>query len=185
MANILPIEQMAEMSRTLTQARIENWLGHEFGSWRWWVLLALLVLPWFVWYKSADRKRLPEIVLFGLVVMVFTITLDELGFELSLWSYPVDVIPIFPRLTSVDYSVVPVVFMLIYQFFPDWKGFFQALVAVAAVFSFVVEPVIVKLGFYVLIKWTYWASFIIYIPMGLLARWITRQFADAERRARG
>ncbi|MDR3563707.1 MAG: hypothetical protein P4N59_20050 [Negativicutes bacterium] len=178
-------EQLAEMAQLLTQARIENWLGESLGTWRWWVLLALLFVPWFVWAKLADRKNLLELALFGMLIMVNSITLDELGFVLSLWHYPVDVIPVFPRLTSVDYTAVPIVFMLIYQYFPTWKSFFWALTIVAALFSFVVEPLIAKLGFYVLVKWMYWYSFIIYIIMGLLSRWLTKLFADITRRANG
>jgi len=183
MANRLSVEQLAEMAKELTQARIENWLGHEFGSWRWWVLLALLTVPWFIWYKLADKKKLPELSLFGLIIMVFTITLDEFGYELILWSYPAEVIPIFPRLTAIDYTVVPIFYMLIYQYFPTWKSFYWALGAMSILFSFVVEPIIVKLGFYMLIKWLYWYSFIIYIIMGLLARWITRIFVDITQKA--
>lgn len=172
MATYPSAEQVAEMRRLVTQARTEHWLGEDCGSWRWWVLLVLLIAPWFVWYKLADNKKLPELVMFGLIVMVFSITLDELGFMLGLWNYPVDVVPMFSRLISVDYTVVPIVFMLTYQYFPTWKRFFWALVAVSAVFSFIVEPIIVYLGFYVILKWLYWYSFIIYIVMGLLSRWL-------------
>lgn len=183
MANHPSDEQLAEMVRLLTQGRIENWLDHGLGSWRWWVLAVLLVAPWFIWVKLADKKKIHELALFGLIIMVFTITLDELGFVLSLWNYPVEIIPMFPRLTSIDYTVVPIFYTLIYQYFSTWKSFFWALVALAALFSFVAEPIIVKLGFYVLIKWAYWASFLIYIPMGLVSRWITRIFIDVTHKA--
>jgi hypothetical protein len=178
MQNYPSNEQLAEMTRLLTQGRIENWLGEGLGSWRWWVLAALLNVPWFIWAKLVDKKQLHELALFGMIVMVYTITLDELGFVLSLWYYPVEVIAMFPRLTSVDYTVVPIFFMLIYQYFPSWKSFFWVLVAVAGVFSFVIEPIIVKLGFYVIIKWMYPYSFIIYIIMGLASRWMTKFFVD-------
>ena len=92
------IEQLGEMMKELTHGTIENWLAHGLGTWRWWVLLGLLIVPWFGWYKIADKKQLDELTLFGLVVMVFTITLDEFGFVLALWTYPVDVIPDIPDL---------------------------------------------------------------------------------------
>jgi len=181
--NYVSAEQLAEMMRLITQARIEYWLRDVFGSWRWWVLLLLFIAPWVVWYKLADKKKLPELALFGLMVMVSTITLDELGFALSLWSYPADVIPIFPRLTSVDYTVLPISFTLTYQYFPTWKSFFWALVVISGVFSFVVEPIIAYLGFYVVIKWFYWYSFILYIATTLLLRWIARKFFDIAQRS--
>ncbi|MDR3589147.1 MAG: hypothetical protein P4N41_05750 [Negativicutes bacterium] len=182
MQNYPSVEQLAEMTRLLTQARIENWLMEGLGSWRWWVLAVLLIVPWAIWAKLLDKKKLLELALFGMFIMVDSITLDELGFELCLWNYPVDVLPVFPRLSSVDYTVVPIVFMLAYQYFSNWKSFFWALVTVSAVFSFVCEPFIAKLGFYVLIKWWYPYSFVIYIIMGLVSRWLVKVFADITRK---
>ena len=181
MQNYPSIEQLAEMTRILTEARIENWLRTGVGSWRWWVLLMLLIVPWFIWVKLVDKKKLLELAFFGMIIMVYSITLDELGFVLSMWCYPVDVIPVFPRLSSVDYTVLPIIFMLIYQYFPTWKSFFWALVGVSAIFTFVIEPIIVKLGFYVLIKWMYHYSFVIYIFMGLTSRWLTKIVVDITR----
>jgi hypothetical protein len=181
MNNYRSDQQITEMMRQLTQARIENWLGQDLGSWRWWVLAVLLIAPWFIWYKLADKKRLVELVMFGLIIMVYTITLDECGFVLSLWSYPLEVIPVFPRLTSVDYTMLPIIFMLIYQYFFTWKSFFWVLVAISSVFSFIAEPIIAHFGFYVLLKWSHLYSFIIYIVMGLTARWLARILMDITR----
>jgi len=183
MQNYPSIEQLAEMVRLLTQARIENWLGECVGSWRWWLLLGVSIIPWLFWIKVAARKQIHELMLFGLFMILGSLTLDELGFELSLWSYPFSLIPVFPRLASADYTMLPVVYMLVYQYFPTWKSFFRASVVVAFVFSFIAEPLLVKFGFYVLIKWTYWVSFIVYIPLGLLARWITKLLMDTARKA--
>jgi len=177
-------EELAEMVRQLTRARLDNYLGHQFGTWRWWILVALLIVPWFIWYKLADKKKIVELVMFGLIVMVFTITLDELGFELSLWNYPYEVFPMFPRLTSIDYTVLPIIFTLVYQYFPTWKSFFRALAVVAFVFAFVIEPFLVYLNFYVLIKWMYWYSFVVYLIMGLISKWMAQLFIDILRKSK-
>ncbi|QDR83462.1 CBO0543 family protein [Sporomusa termitida] len=183
MVNYLSNEQIAEMMRQLTRARIENFLGQYIGTWRWWVLIILLIVPWFIWYKLVDKKRILEVTLFGVIIMIFTITLDEIGFVLSLWSYPVEVIPILPRLTSIDYTMLPIIFMLVYQYFSTWKSFLRALVVLSTVFSFVAEPIVVYFGFYILIKWLYWYSFPIYIVMGVLSRWIVKTLIDIERKS--
>lgn len=140
-------EQIAEMVRQLTQARIDNWLVETIGSWRWWTLAILLIAPWFIWYKLADKKRFPELALFGLIVMVFSITLDEIGYNTSFWYYPVQVTPLFPRLTTTDYTVVPITYMLTYQYFPSWKSFFWAIVTVSVVFSFIADQFSYTWGF--------------------------------------
>lgn len=182
MVNYPSNEQITEMLRQLHQARIENWLGHQLGSWRWWTLLVLLIVPWFVWYKLADKKKLPELALFGLIVMVFAITLDELGAR-TLWSYPVFLIPWLPRFIPINYTVLPISYTLIYQYFPSWKRFFWALIVLSGAFSFLVEPLITYLGFYILVKWSHWYSFIAYIVIGLLSRWIIRMFYDIALRS--
>jgi len=46
------------MVRLLTQARLQNYIGHEFGSWHWWMLVILLTVPWAIWYKLADKKKI-------------------------------------------------------------------------------------------------------------------------------
>lgn len=184
MQNYPSAEQIAEMVRLLTQARIENWLGESVGSWHWWVLFGVSTLPWLFWIKHADRRQIHELTLFGVLMILGALTLDQLGYELSLWSYPFSFIPIFPHLASADYTVLPVVYMLVYQYYPTWRSFFWVSVGIAFAFSFLAEPLLSKLGFYVLIKWAYWASFIIYIPLGLSARWITKLLMDTARKAR-
>jgi hypothetical protein len=170
--------EVAEMVRLLSKARMDNWNVEGFGTWRWWTLLILLIIPWFIWYKYADKKQLHEIALSGTIIAIITITLDELGFVLSLWNYPVDVIPLFPRLTSVDYTIVPVIHMMIYQHFTTWKSFFWALVAITTVYAFIAEPLLVQLGLYQLLKWKYWYSLPIYIFIGLFSRWIVKKIFE-------
>ncbi|WP_236639226.1 CBO0543 family protein [Pelosinus sp. UFO1] len=182
MQNYPTNEQLAEMGRILTQARIENWFENTFGSWRWWVLVVLLIFPWFIWAKIVDKKKLHELALFGLLIMVSSITLDEVGFVLSLWNYPINVIPIFPRLTSADYTAIPIIYMLIYQYFAIWKSFLWALIVISVFFSFVIEPSIMKLGFYVLINWSFLYSFILYLVVGLSARWLTKLLVNTTHK---
>jgi len=174
--------ELAEMVRLLSKARMDHWLADGLGTWRWWVLLIILIIPWFIWYKYVDKKKLHEIILFGTIIIISDITLDEIGFELSLWHYPIDVIPLFPRLTSIDYTAIPVIKMVLYQYFPTWKSFFWAMVAMATVFSFIAEPLIVKLGFYTVLKWNYIYSFFIYIASGLCARWIVKKIFEIVKR---
>lgn len=183
MADLLSVAEIAEMMRQVTHVRVEKWLDKDVGTWRWWILAVLLIAPWFIWYLLVDKKRLPELTLFGTSVMVIIITLDEAGFVLSLWNYPIDVIPIFPRLTSIDYTVLPIIYMLLYQYFSNWKSFFWALLIASTLFAFVAEPLTVYFGFYQLLKWNYLYSFPIYIVLGLFCRWVVRMIFDIARKS--
>lgn len=169
------------MVSELRHAQFEIWLAEEVGTFHWWLLVAILVLPWIFAFRFFDRSRLRELVLFGTFIAIETITLDEVGFSLFLWTYPVQLLPFFPRLTSIDYSALPIIYVLIYQYCTTWQSFFRTLVAFSVVAAFVIEPTLVRLNLYFLIKWYYWYSFPIYIIMGLITRWIVRKIISAER----
>jgi hypothetical protein len=51
-----------------------------------------------------------DVVILGMLVSVTAITLDEIFYTLGFWTYPYDAIPLLPRLTSVDYTLVPLIF---------------------------------------------------------------------------
>jgi hypothetical protein len=184
MMNYPSNEQLVEMTRHLTQARIENWLGECFGTWPWWFLVALQIIPWLVWFKLVEKRKIVEFSLFGLIIIVVTNTLDELGFVLSLWYYPLKVIPIIPRLTSIDCSILPVAYMLIYQYFSEWKSFFRVMAVASAFFSFIAEPLMTFLGFYQPLTWKHYYSYPIYIVLALACKWLTRIIIDMEDRTK-
>lgn len=179
-----PNDHLAEITRQLTQARIENWLGECFGTWHWWFLITLLIIPWIVWFKLVEKKNIVELSLYGIIIIFVTNTLDDLGFELSLWYYPLRIIPILSRFISIDCSLLPVIYMLIYQHFSDWKSFFWAMAIASAFFSFIAEPFMVFLGFYQLLAWKHYYSYPIYIALALACKWFTRIIIDMENKAK-
>lgn len=62
--------------------------------------------------------------------------------------------------------------MFIYQYFREWKSFIIANVILAAIFTFIAEPITVWLGIYKLDNWKYIYSFPIYILKTALIKWI-------------
>ena len=163
-------EELAYALKQLTYARIDNWLTTDFITPGWWLQVFLALLFIYVWWKFTDKKRLLEISFFGLTIMTLSIWLDEAGYEIGLWYYPVDLIPIFPPSTAIDYIMLPVIYSLTYQNCRGWKSFITAIVLISAVFSFICEPLLEKYGFYVLIKWQFYYGFPVYLSMGILLK---------------
>jgi hypothetical protein len=161
-----------EFQKLLTSIRIERWLQESVFHFRWWFLLALFLISAFTWCKLVDKTRLPEIVLYVGLTTIITLVLDEFGIELTLWSYPVDLLPIFPPLTAVDLASLPTIYSLIYQHFGTWRSFTLATVIMATIFCFVCEPILVWGDFYQVLKWKYYYGFPIYIAMALFIRWM-------------
>lgn len=59
----------------------------------WIILGAYLVLPWAAVWLFGDRERFREAVPGGLVMVIMSMLLDELGGHYGLWRYPIDPFP--------------------------------------------------------------------------------------------
>jgi hypothetical protein len=168
-------EQIAFALKEIGYARIDNWLDTDYATGAWFLQLALLILCFMVWWKLVEKKRLMELSFYGFAIMTLTIWIDEAGYELGLWYYPVDLIPIFPPSTAIDYMMLPVLYALVYQYCRTWKSFVPAISLLSAIFSFVLEPLLIKFGFYVPIKWTHLYSFPLYITLGVMMKLLVEQ----------
>ncbi|GAB6158572.1 hypothetical protein JCM39194_17720 [Desulfotomaculum varum] len=151
----------------------QHWLHHDLLTLQFWLLIILLIAPWIIWYKLIAKKRLCEILLFGMIVSIIATTLDEFGCQLNLWEYVYDIEPLFPRLIPVNFTVLPVSYMLLYQYFKSWRSFLAAGFVMSALFSFLAEPVLVWIGIYQMLHWKHTYSFPIYIIIAVLVKWLT------------
>ncbi|MGI8383936.1 CBO0543 family protein [Robertmurraya sp. P23] len=148
----------------------KGWLENEFLTWEWWVLLSFFVVPWILWFIMKKRKWFVESLLFGMIVMNVTLLLDTVGMQFSFWEYPVEFLPVIPRGFPFDVSMVPVAFILLFQYFQTWKSFIIAQVIMAVAYAFVGEPFCEWLHFVRYIKWNYLYSFVYYIILGIVVR---------------
>lgn len=160
-------ESISETQWLLTSTRFEEWMKNDVFHFRWWFLLGFFIISAYTYWKMVDRSRLTEITLFTALVTILTLVLDELGEELTFWVYPVDIVPLFPPLTSVDLASLPIVYSLIYQYCNGWWKFTIASIVTAAIFSFILEPLLVWGGFYQTLTWKYYYGFPLYIAMAI------------------
>lgn len=175
---------LLDMEKELTFARIENWLHHDLFTWQWCLLVSVLIIPWFIWWHYVDRERLLEITLLGAIVFIISSFSDAVLTELGYWSYEYQVIPLWPRLISADFSVLPISYMFIYQYSKEWKDFLLIMIIVAAFFAFVGEPFLMWLKIYKLHQWKHIYSFPLYIALGILIRYLLRLLLVKQKQAR-
>ncbi|ADU29655.1 CBO0543 family protein [Evansella cellulosilytica] len=128
-------EDIKIIHEKLVSMRLEYWLEHNVFTFQWWLLLTILVVPWLVWWLFVDKKNISRILLFGCLLMILVLIMDDLGVELQLWSYRYQLVSILPRLISIDQGIIIIFHMAIYQFFPKWKSFLIANIVMAIVFS--------------------------------------------------
>ncbi len=170
------------IQKLLTAVRVEEWLQEDLFRFKWWFLLGLSSFLIFVWQKLIDKKRLPEIMLYAVLTTILTMGIVEYGEELTLWDYPNDISPIFPVLTAINLSILPMLYSLVYQYFQTWKSFVPAVIIATCLLSFVVEPALSWGKLYQLLKWKYYYSFPIYIAIALIIRWVViKLFAIASK----
>ncbi len=160
--------RMMELQQELLALSISDWYEKLF-SFQWFVIVFILVVPWIIWWKLVNKKYIAEIFSFGLLILAVGSFLNGIGTQ-YFWSYPYTLLPGLPRVYMITYSVLPVVFMLLYQYFRAWKSFAIATIVSGLVGAFVLQPIMVWLDMMTFIRWNYFYSFLAYIVAGLAVR---------------
>jgi hypothetical protein len=168
----LIINELIDICKKLKDLRNDYWLNEVVFSFNWWFLFFITFVPWFIWWKLVDRKRLIEYTLYGSLIATFSILLDDIGSYFLLWIYQYQLVPISPRLNPIDLSVMPVTYMLVYQYFKTWKSFFIAQTILAFGAAFIAEPLFIWMDIYKPLNWEFIYSFIIYIILGVSTKWL-------------
>lgn len=171
--------RMMELQQQLLALRISDWY-EKVISFQWFFLVFLLIVPWIILWRLVKRKYIAEILSFGLLITAMSSFLNGNGLNLLLWSYPYKLLPFSPRAYAISYSVLPVTFMLMYQYFRTWKSFATANVIMATIFAFILQPILKWMGMYTMINWSYFYSFAIYIMMGLGLRLLLQVILQRE-----
>lgn len=166
-------EQILAVRRTLTDLYLQDWLEHGVTRWTWWLLLFIAIFPIFIWWKYTDRKRFLEISFFGLLVSIFSGLVDYLGVQLMWFAYPDRLIPTAANYFPIDYVLIPVIYMLIYQKYTAWKSFIGANILVAAFLSLIADPVMVWLNIYQPLFWQYYYGIPTFVLIVIAAKAIT------------
>ena len=169
----LSIENAIELRRKLNDVLIQRWYHETFLHWQWWFLIIFLILPWIIWWKYVDKRRLESILVFGFIVIIFNACLDDLGSSLLWWFYPHKIIPTLHVLKTPSISIVPCVMMIVFQRNRTWGKFIKANFLLSLVIAFIGEPVFILTGIYKLLTWNLFYSFLHYNIAGIIARWMT------------
>jgi hypothetical protein len=173
MSNIEDLhKRLIEVRKMSSELSLEHWLRAELNTWHWWLSVGLLIMPWIIWWKLVDRKRIFEILGYGLFIIMFATFSDVIGSELVLWNYTTRIFPIVPSLLPFDFTIAPVIFMSLYQYYTKWKSFLIAGIIISAVLAFIAEPLLVVLKLYKLISWKYIYSFPVYLSAAIISKWL-------------
>lgn len=165
-------EDVQKARQHLRNVAQEHWIHDDLFTWKWWFLLVLSFIPWYFWWKFADKKRLTEILLYGMLIALFCIILDNIGTDELWWDYPDKLYRMFPPLIPADISLVPCLMMVVYQISASWKDFLVKNFILSLLMAYLGENLFILLNFYELNSWKLFYSVIFYNVSGFISRWI-------------
>ncbi len=171
--------RLTQMQDNLTNAWRDYWYQYSnAGTWQFWFILGMLVLPLVVLYFTLDRDKALQIGFYGFNVHMWFTYIDAIGIRLVRWEYPYRITPIVPVSLALDASLIPVIYMLVYQWTRNHrKNYYVYLTVVSLLLSFVFKPILTALDLFELYKGTtYFHLFIGYMVTGLISKWITNLF---------
>ena len=138
-------EHLLEIRRELEASYMDYW--KEFSNvdtWQFWVVLAMFLLPLVILYFKIDRTKIFLLGFFGYSIHVFAAYTDALGIRKNWWDYPYVVFPQLPGSLGIDASIIPVFFILLYQWCLNRnKNYWLYGTLSAAGFTFIVKPLLI------------------------------------------
>jgi hypothetical protein len=172
------LANLNQMQINASYAGIDYWQRYSFGTWQFWVNVAMLILPLVMLYFLIDRKKALLLGFFGFSVHILFTYIDSFGASFGLWNYPFKALPLLPVSFALDVSLVPVSFMLLYQWtLNNNKNYYVYFIGLSVVFAFIFKPIMTSLGLFQLNRWAhYYHLFLGYMIISVLSKWITNLF---------
>ncbi|UJL47161.1 hypothetical protein KFZ58_04385 [Virgibacillus sp. NKC19-16] len=173
-------QDVIELTEQFRDTRIEYWLNETLFTFSWWVLLVTTIGLFIVWFIILDKKRIFEIITYGFMVATIAIMGDTIGVSLGLWHYPNTLTPV-PLTIEIHKLQMPIIYMMVYQYFKTWKAFLIAATINAFVFAFMLEPLLVWLQIYEPYHWEHVYSFFPYIIIAVVFKYVLNKFKQLDQ----
>ncbi|SDI30349.1 CBO0543 family protein [Alteribacillus bidgolensis] len=157
------------------------WINENLFSFGWFLQFGLNILFIYIAYKLLDRTRLFELLTAGGIIAILSSLLDSITIQNVLTTYPNSFTPISPPFVTSTVVILPIVYMLLYQFFSTWQSFIIANVISGAILAFVIENLFRWLDIYQYIQWNSFFSFIVYLVMAVILKWIMNYLMKAQK----
>lgn len=98
-------------------------------SWRWWLGIALFIIPWIVWFRIRKKESSDRLLYAGLISILIGLVIDFFAVSMGKWSYPIKLIPNSGVLfLPYHISMLPVAVMFTLQIKPSFNPFVKAVI---------------------------------------------------------
>lgn len=174
-------QEILTIRETFQEAYRSYWINDNLFSFSWWIILFLNIIFVYIGWKLLERKRLFELLTVGGLTVIFSTLIDIITVQYGLTAYPISLAPISPSLFTATLIILPVIYMLLYQFFSTWKSFILANVVAGAFFSFVVENLFRWLNIYQYNQWNSFYSLLTYIGIAVIIKSIMNNLLKSQK----
>lgn len=164
------MKELIQIQDKYTHLHTKHFYENVIFSFQWWFLLIITIVLWIIWIVLVDKKRINNILLIGLLTSLIAFLLDNIGYSMALWNYPYYLTPFTSTQIPINLAIIPVFYMLLYQYLRKWKSYLVALTLITLFAVFVVEAFFIKIGIYVPLRWEIWYAVPIYILIGILVK---------------
>ncbi|WP_373895183.1 CBO0543 family protein [Virgibacillus sp. CBA3643] len=173
-------QEFVELTQQFRDTQIKYWLSETLFTFSWWVLLVTTIGIFIVWLIILDKTRIFEIITYGFMVTIIALVSDGLGIVLMLWEYNHTLTPL-SIVVEIHTLQMPLIYMIIYQYFNKWKTFLTAVTINAFVFAFILEPLLVWFQIYELQHWKHIYSFFPYIIIAVVFKYAINKFKQLDK----
>ncbi|MEH7745732.1 hypothetical protein V7659_11935 [Neobacillus drentensis] len=181
---IVQFDKAVKLRKESTDAFLDYWRDHAlYASLEYWIMVAILLVPLIFLVFKIDKSKMFLIGFYGYSIHVLAAYIDLFAINSGKWNYPFPLLPFLPSV-SIDTSIVPVTFMLVYQWTLNYKkNFYVYSTITAGFFALIFKPVLVGLGLFRMYgHMNYFYLLIIYILGFLTAKLITNVFIWLQKK---
>jgi len=164
------MNELIELHEKYAHLQTDYFMEHALFSWQWWFLIFITVALWIIWAFVVDKQRIKSILITGLFASTITLVLDDIGISMSLWIYPYHLHPFSSQFYPVDIAIIPITYMLLYQYFRKWKHYLAAVTLLILFGLFVAEPFFIKTNLYIPLHWKPLYSSPVYLLVGVFLK---------------
>lgn len=189
----MPTEQQQQLDQ-LRAAEVGvsgSWMDYwsqysNMSTWQFWMNSLFLIVPLVVIWFVIDRRKAFLIGFYGLNIHVWFTYADLIGTRSGFWEYPYRIMPFTSMNMALDVSLVPVSYMLLYQWILHHnRNYYWYAAGLSAFLAFLFKPFMVVLSLFQMYNGvTFFTLFLLNLTIMLVSKWITDIFLYLQSRER-
>ena len=184
------LQQIKDLKQTELH-HSKEWLNYwmkysSFDNWHFWVVLALLIIPLILLFFFMDKKKSLLLGFYGYNVHIIFTYIDSYGANNTFWFYPYKVFPILPANITLDVSLIPVSYILVYQWsLNHHKNYYLCIFGLSVGLAFVFKPIMEALRLFQFDRGAnFFHLFLGYILVGVAAKQVTNLFLFLQNKSK-